>query len=133
MRAVFLDTVGLIALWNQSDQWHSRANGAYSLLDPDLTRLVTTPFVLLECANDAARRPYRGQVVALRQQLELARDLIAPFASEIEEAWVEYAKAAAAGAGVVDLISFAVMRRLELTEAFTNDKHFLAAGFATLF
>lgn len=30
-------------------------------------------------------------------------------------------------------VSFAVMRRLGITEAFTNDRHFQAAGFATLF
>ena len=35
--------------------------------------------------------------------------------------------------GFVDLISFHVMRRLGLAEAFTNDRHFQAAGFVTLF
>jgi predicted nucleic acid-binding protein len=30
-------------------------------------------------------------------------------------------------------VSFQVMRRLGLGEAFTNDKHFLAAGFTVLF
>jgi len=25
MNAVFLDTVGLLALWNRSDQWHESA------------------------------------------------------------------------------------------------------------
>jgi len=30
-------------------------------------------------------------------------------------------------------VSFAVMRRLGITEAFTNDRHFGAAGFTTLF
>ncbi|MBI3735253.1 DUF104 domain-containing protein [Candidatus Sumerlaeota bacterium] len=33
----------------------------------------------------------------------------------------------------VDQISFIVMRRLEVTEVFTCDKHFNAAGFNTLF
>jgi predicted nucleic acid-binding protein len=32
-----------------------------------------------------------------------------------------------------DHISFVVMRRLGITEAFTNDVHFQAAGFTTLF
>jgi len=35
--------------------------------------------------------------------------------------------------GFCKLISFAVMRRLAITEAFTNDKHFTAAGFQVLF
>lgn len=36
-------------------------------------------------------------------------------------------------AGIVDHVSFSVMRRLGITEAFTNDRHFAAAGFITLF
>jgi predicted nucleic acid-binding protein len=30
-------------------------------------------------------------------------------------------------------VSFSVMRRLGLTRAFTNDRHFAAAGFEALF
>jgi len=36
-------------------------------------------------------------------------------------------------AGIVDQISFRLMRRLGLSEAFTNDQHFRAAGFMPLF
>ena len=32
MRVVFLDTVGLLALWDESDQWHESASYAYELL-----------------------------------------------------------------------------------------------------
>src|SRR5260370_1456366 len=39
----------------------------------------------------------------------------------------------AGGAGIVDQISFVVMRRLSIARAFTNDEHFRAAGFETLF
>jgi predicted nucleic acid-binding protein len=35
--------------------------------------------------------------------------------------------------GIVDLVSFEVMSRLGLTAAFTNDRHFTAKGFTTLF
>ena len=33
----------------------------------------------------------------------------------------------------MDHLSFRVMCRLGLTEAFTNDRHFQAAGFTTMF
>lgn len=52
---------------------------------------------------------------------------------EIETAWTAYEHADAAGAGIVDQVSFAVMRRLGITEALTNDHHFHAAGFTVLF
>ena len=69
----------------------------------------------------------------MREDLGLAGDLFEPTPSEIEQAWNEYGQGPAGSAGVVDLISFAVMRRLAITEAFTNDKHFSVAGFHVLF
>jgi predicted nucleic acid-binding protein len=133
MRTVFLDTVGLIALWNKHDQWHGAARTAYRSFDPLATRVVTTSLILLECANQAARRPYREDVVRLREELGLAGGLLVPMSREIDSAWVEYARGAVGSAGVVDLVSFAVMRRLGVMEALTNDRHFAAAGFHVLF
>ncbi|NUQ62185.1 MAG: hypothetical protein HUU20_06840 [Pirellulales bacterium] len=52
---------------------------------------------------------------------------------EAEEAWAAYGRGEAGEAGIVDHISFVVMRRLGLTHAFTNDRHFQAAGFVVLF
>lgn len=42
-------------------------------------------------------------------------------------------KGEAAQAGIVDHVSFVLMRRLGITEAFTHNGHFTAAGFTTLF
>jgi hypothetical protein len=57
MNDVFLDTVGLLAVWDRSDQWHTAADTAYQDLLRQGRRLVTTPFIPLECGNAAARRP----------------------------------------------------------------------------
>jgi len=59
--------------------------------------------------------------------------LIEPAVQEIEQAWAAYERGEAAQAGTVDHVSFQVMRRLSITEAFTNDKHFQATGFTVLF
>lgn len=48
MNDVFLDTVGLIAVWDESDQWHQAADDAYRNFLSQARRLVTTEFVLLE-------------------------------------------------------------------------------------
>lgn len=130
---IFLDTVGLIALWNKNDQWHAAASAVFQSLTSVTPRVVTTSYVLLECANDAARRPYRDDVVRLRDDLDSAGDLIEPTAGEIEQAWNEYRRGTPGSPGVVDLISFAVMRRLGITDAFTHNSHFTVAGFTTLF
>lgn len=133
MNAVFLDTVGIIAVWDVADQWHPAAETAYRDLLGQGRRLVTTEMVLLECANAAARRPFRRRVAALRHQLTQEGLLIVPTPEEVEEAWAAYNEGEAGEAGIVDHLSFRVMRRLGLTEAFTNDQHFRAAGFTTLF
>ena len=86
MRFVFLDTAGLLAVWDESDQWHEQACPVYEALLVEDFVPVTTPYVLAECANAAARRSFRRDVVALRDQL-----------------------------------SFVVMRRFGLREAFTNE------------
>jgi hypothetical protein len=130
---VVLDTVGLIAVWDTSDQWHPAAVVAYDDLLSQRRRLVTTDWVLLECGNAAARRPYRQRVNVLRHLLADEGLLIEPTAEEIEQAWTAYDQGAAAQAGIVDHLSFLVMRRLGISEAFTNDRHFQAAGLSTLF
>lgn len=133
MRTIFLDTVGLIAIWEQADQWHRAAAKVFAELLADGVPPVTTPHVLLECGNALARRPSRMQVPKLRKDLSDVGSLIVPTPAEEESAWEAYARGDAGQAGIVDHISFAVMRRLGITEAFTNDQHFAAAGFKVLF
>jgi hypothetical protein len=131
--AVFFDTVGLLALWDESDQWHSAADGAFAALQAAHSAVITTSFVLLECGNAAARRPYRQTVNRLRPNLSVAGALIYPTHDDWENGWDAFQRGEADNAGIVDQVSFVVMKRLGLTRAFTNDRHFRAAGLVTLF
>jgi predicted nucleic acid-binding protein len=133
MSVVFLDSVGLIAKWDTNDQWHALADAAYQQIVVQHHSVLTTTFILLECGNTAARRTFRSDVCALRQALELRNELIVPTEDDWKDAWAAYERGNAAQAGIVDHVSFVVMRRLGITEAFTNDRHFQAAGFTTLF
>ncbi|HLA85870.1 MAG TPA: PIN domain-containing protein [Thermoguttaceae bacterium] len=133
MNVVFLDTVGLLALWNAGDQWHSAAEVAFATIGQTRAALTTTSFVLLECANAAARRPYRQSVERLRERLESSQMLVFPTDDDWRQAWTVYRQGDSSQPGVVDCVSFAVMRRLGITRAFTNDRHFQEAGFETLF
>lgn len=133
MSVVFLDTVGLIAVWDASDQWHEDANRVFLDLLRDGNPLVTTSTVLLECGNASSRRPYRLRANALRLQFRAASLLVDPTSEEMDQAWTAYDQGFAGNAGIVDQVSFAVMRRLGIQQAFTNDQHFRAAGFETLF
>src|SRR3712207_6783699 len=133
MNPMFLDTVGMIAVWDDTDQWHVAAHAAYQQLLARGRRLVTTYLVLCECGNATARRPYRSDVNELRKFLIQEQLLVEPTAEELEKAWAAYDRGEAGQAGIVDHISFVVMRRSGIPEAFTNDRHFHAAGFVTLF
>lgn len=130
---IFLDTVGLLALWDRSDQWHSAALEAFKAFSAERTNLYTSSFVLLECANAAARRPYRTAVAALKKEMEATGRVIAPTDEDLQKAWSAYESGDMGGPGVVDLTSFQIMRRLGITRAFTNDRHFRTAGFQPLF
>lgn len=133
MNAVFLDTVGLLALWNRSDQWHESAEAAFQSLLLRRSPLLTTSLVLLECGNAAARHPFRQQVCDLRAVLRSRGELIEPTDAEVNNSWVAFERGDAGQAGIVDHISFAVMRRLGISDAFTNDRHYRAAGMNPLF
>lgn len=132
-RRVLLDTVGLLALWNVRDQWHQNAVPAFAKLVGAGAELYTTAYILLECGNAASRTPFRADVVDLREQLRADGKLIEPTDADCAAAWRTYRSGQAGQAGIVDLVSFEVMRRLGIDEAFTNDRHFQMAGFTTLF
>lgn len=133
MTPVFADTVGIIALWDEADQWHAAALRAAERIASGSVRLVTSSAVLLECGNAAARKPYRVDVAPLREQFLERGDLLVPTDEEIDQAWSAYRASAPGGPSIVDCLSFEVMRRVGAAEAFTNDRHFAAAGFTTLF
>ena len=133
MTPVFLDTVGLLALWDEADQWHAAASKAQEALDAIGARLFTSHYVLLECGNAAARKPYRDKVDELRQAMAAVGQLIATTDSDRHEAWQAYRDNHYVEAGIVDHFSFCVMRRLGIQKALTNDRHFEAAGFEILF
>ncbi len=133
MTPVFLDTAGLIALWDEDDQWHAAASRAFEQIKASRTPVVTTSYILAECGNAAARTAFRLEVDSLRARLAVAAGLIFPTDNDWRSAWDGYRQSQAAQAGLVDHLSFVVMRRLNLTQAFTNDRHFHAAGFHTMF
>jgi predicted nucleic acid-binding protein len=134
MNGVFLDSVGLLALWNASDQWNAAAAQAHQRLIAEDASIWTTSLVLLECGNRVARRTDFREVVAdFWDAMEESDNLIRPEPEDQRAAWLAYRRGEAAQAGIIDHVSFVVMRRLGLTRAFTNDTHFRAAGFETLF
>jgi predicted nucleic acid-binding protein len=65
--------------------------------------------------------------------MELGHRLILPSVEDWEAAWLAFDRREADSAGIVDHVSFTILRRLGISKAFTNDSHFRAAGFEVLF
>ena len=82
MSIVFVDSVGLLALWNSSDQWHDAAKNAFAQINDGRTKLLTTAFILLECGNAASRTPFRSDAYIAQEQFEKAETLIWPTETE---------------------------------------------------
>jgi predicted nucleic acid-binding protein len=133
MKRVFFDTVGFPAVWNTRDQWHVQAAQTFEELKAAGADFYTTEYILLECGNAASRTPFRADVVEVRNEFLSDGKLIVPTIEDCAAAWAAYARQNAGQAGIVDQVSFIVMRRLGIVDVFGNDRHFRAAGFNTLF
>ena len=129
-RAVFVDTVAWIALFNSRDDLHIAAVERRKDLYRRKTPLLTTEFVLIEVADAFAAPPLRATAIAvlmgLRQEptLEILPATAALFAAGLalyvarpDKSW-----------SLTDCISLAVMQERGITTAFTADRHFAQAG-----
>ncbi len=133
MNGVFLDTVGLLGLWDEDDQWHPQAVAAFDEMCRRREPLFTTSYVIAECANATARWIERAKIATLVRSLEASGGFVFPADADWELAWSRYLAGPPGGPGLVDHLSFAVMHRLGLRHAFTNDRHFAGIGFEPLF
>lgn len=131
---VFLDTGYVIALSVESDEFHERAEELAQLLAAEQTRLVTTRAILLEIGNALSKERYRQAVIELLDALEQDPSVkIIPLSEELfTQALNLFRNRTDKEWGLVDCVSFIVMREYELTEALTMDKHYEQAGFRAL-
>ena len=127
---VFLDTVGLIALLNRDDEYHGEACAVFTRIGQARRSVVTTNLVLCELGNGLARTACREEVGWLIGQLHA--DPISTVVHVDRNLFTEgvelYLKRSDKMWGLVDCVSFVVMRAKGLTDAFTADHHFQQAG-----
>jgi uncharacterized protein len=132
--AVFLDTVGLIALLNEDDSLHRQACEAFAAIGRSARSVVTTNLVLCEVGNGLARTSLRQEVADLIQELHSDPLAVVIHVSreQFENGVRLYLARPDKQWGLIDCISFATMKTLGLREAFTADHHFEQAGLHAL-
>ena len=97
-----MESVGLLALWDEDDQWHDPAQRAFVPIGDGRTRLITTTFILAECGNAVARTPFRSEANHLRKEFEEAGTLIWPTEEDCRLAWEAYQRGEADAAARID-------------------------------
>ena len=130
-RQVFVDTFFIVALINQRDMYHDRALELAAEFDGQ--PLVTTDAVLLEIGNGLARN-FKQQAVEIIDQVTSSPEIeivrLSP--ALFEQGYALYKSHQGKEWGLVDCVSFAVMRQKGIYAALTFDQHFVQAGFQAL-
>ena len=131
MTRTFLDASYIIALVNPRDQNHPRAAALVDRLENQ--PLLTTDAVLLEIGNGLSRHFRRQAVEVIKSLLTFGDAKVARLTAELfREGLSLYEQRHDKEWGLVDCISFVVMKREGLTEALAFDQHFVQAGFQLL-
>ena len=128
---IFVDTVFVIALINQRDQYHQQASELADRFEG--YPLLTTDAVLLEIGN-ALARGYKQEAIEVIEQFlasdEVEIKRLTPYL--FEQAFELYKQHRDKDWSLVDCISFVTMREAGMSQALTFDRHFAQAGFEVL-
>lgn len=129
---LFLDTAFIQAILNKRDQYHRQAVELLPFVKT-AAEVWTTEAIFLEVGN-ALSSFNRQQVANFIQQCYQTENMrvvninsqlfaqgLTLFASRLDQSW-----------GLVDCLSFVVMKQQNLTSALTSDRHFRQAGFQIL-
>lgn len=126
----YLDTSALIALRNRSDKNHASARAYFANSIKKGTRFVLGENVLVEYIDGVAKRVNKSKAI---EELENIRSskliLIEKHLEEDFEKAIKHFTKYKDKIDLTDCISFALMERLEISEAFTFDEDFKLHGF----
>ena len=130
MADAFVDTSFVIALVNQRDQHHLRALDLSSQFER--RPLLTTDAVLLEIGNALAKNFREASIQVIDDFLtsskiqivhlypDLFHKAFSLYRSRLDQTW-----------GLIDCVSFILMREAGIVESLTADKHFEQAGLSS--
>jgi uncharacterized protein len=131
LNRLFIDTSFVIALLNEKDLDHRYAVDL-SLLYEGFPTLITDS-VLLEIGNSLARR-FRQEAIQTINSFLLSgeTEIIRLTPDLFDKAFLLYRLHKDKTWGLVDCVSFFVMKDRGVSDALTSDKHFQQAGFNAL-
>jgi predicted nucleic acid-binding protein len=132
-RHVFVDSSAYLALLAQDDEHHEEAIGLLDSLAARHYRQLTTKILLVEAhALILSTLGIKEGQAFLREMEESHTTVIRVRASDEERAREIIYRYGDKDFSLADAISFVVMERLQITHAFTFDRHFAQYGFTVL-
>jgi len=131
---IFIDTSYIISLTVLSDSHHQKALALSKKIREEKLSVVTTKAILLELGNAFSTKKYRSQGVDLISALEKDSSITVVSLDQnlFDQAFKLFKKYKDKEWGLVDCVSFIVMKSRGIEQAFTADKHFKQAGFRAL-
>ena len=132
MRRLFVDSFYYIALLNEQDAYHERAQTVISTIVAD--HVWTTDLVLIEVADALSAPGLRSPVATALRKLAQARSttIVHLTPDLFDHALSLYEQRPDKEWSLTDCLSFVVMRDNNIGEALTGDRHFEQAGFRAL-
>ena len=129
--AAFVDSGAWIGLAIRRDPHHDEALEQWEMLHRAAARLRTSVPVVLETFTFLDRNAHREVALAWKESLRRAeRVAIMPCElGDLDSAWDYFRRSDLHKLSAVDATSFAMMKRLGISLAFTFDHHFAMVGF----
>ena len=128
---IFVDTSFVVAWINPADALHKRAIDL--LIDFQSEPWLTTDCVLLEIGNSLARRHRAEAVNTIENFLsDETIEVVGLDANLFNRAFELFRGRRDKTWGLIDCVSFLVMKDNDITDALTNDRHFQQSGFKAL-
>lgn len=128
---IFLDTLFVVALVNRRDQYHRQAAELSERFEG--YPFLTTDVVLLEIGNALARGYKQEAIEIIEEFLNSDETEIIHLTPELfQQAFDLYQTYHDKEWGLIDCVSFVVMRKRGIRQALTFDRHFSQSGFQVL-
>ena len=131
MKKTFVDTAFILAVVSEKDELHQKSRELVKIYGT--LPWMTTDLVLYEVANSLARnaKPQAQKIISEFLEAD-GIEIVYASPALFRKGFALYCKYADKTWGLVDCVSFIVMRETGITDALTNDKHFQQAGFNAL-
>jgi len=129
---VFVDTSAFYASLTPEDPHHQKARRFLQRLDEIHADLVTTNYILLECASLIQKRQGFSQAKTFLHDTSNIFEIIWVDKQLHEDAFAAWSKAQHRGLSLVDCVSFAAMKLEGIHKALAFDSDFHQQGFEVM-